>query len=270
MNLFKKASELQEKNIVFAMCTIINAQGSTPRHHAKMIVLTDGSIIGTIGGGPVEKHVVEDAIEAIANRQSGIKKYTLNSAKEGGLQMHCGGEMEVLIEYQGHRPKLMLVGAGHVNHAVYRMAEMLDFDIVVADDRNDFATESRYPHAIGLYCHEDIQKACDQAQIDAMTYVIIATKDCDEKALRAVINRGAAYVGVIGSRRKISIIRQHMEADGFTEQQLNALYWPIGLDLGGETPEEIAISMLAEVIKIKNHAGGGHLRDNLLAKIYKE
>ncbi len=251
MNLHQEAARLTEQNKRFAWTVIVSAKGSTPRNKAHMIVLEDGSILGTIGGGIAEKRVIEEALEALREGRSRSVQLTLNSDAKGGLPMHCGGDMSVFIDVSLCRPKLLLIGGGHVNLAVYRLGIFLGYECHIVDERPEFASAERYPEAAGLYTDPSLAVAVGQAPVDEDTAVVIATKDADEIALRAVFNRGAGYIGVIGSRRKVTIIRNHLLADDYPLESLNRIFAPIGLDIGSETPEEIAVSILAEVMRVK-------------------
>lgn len=266
MNLYQEAARLSEENKRFAWTAIVSSKGSTPRSKAHMIVLEDGSIIGTIGGGLAEKTVIEAAVEAIQEGCSRSINLTLNSEAKGGLPMHCGGDMTVFIDVNGAHPKLLLIGGGHVNQAVYRLGRFLGYECLVVDERPEFASRERYPEATGLFTASSLEEAIGMAPIDEDTTVVIATKDADEIALRGVFNRGASYVGVIGSRRKVTIIRGHLLEDGYPKESINRVYAPIGLDLGAETPEEIAVSILAEILKVKSGKTGDSLSEALQNK----
>lgn len=264
MNLYQEAARLSDQNKVFAWTAIVSSKGSTPRNKAHMIVLEDGSIIGTIGGGLAEKTVIEEAVAAIHEGCSRSVSLTLNSDAKGGLPMHCGGDMTVFIDVNGISPRLLLIGGGHVNLAVYRLGRFLGYECLVVDERPEFASGDRFPEAAGLFTAPSLAEAIEAAPIDGNTAVVIATKDADEVALRGVFHRGAGYVGVIGSRRKVTIIRGHLLEDGYSKESIDRVCAPIGLDLGSETPEEIAVSILAEVLKVRAGATGNSLSDTMV------
>lgn len=266
MNLYQEAARLSDQNRRFAWTAIVSSKGSTPRNKAHMIVLEDGSIIGTIGGGLAEKTVIDEAVEAIREGCSRSVNLTLNSDAKGGLPMHCGGDMTVFIDVNGISPKLLLIGGGHVNQAVYRLGRFLGYECLVVDERPEFASRERFPEAAGLFTAPSLAEAIEGAPIDENTAVVIATKDADEVALRAVFHREAGYVGVIGSRRKVTIIRGHLLEDGYSKESIDRVYAPIGLDLGSETPEEIAVSILAEVLKARTGKTGISLSESLRNK----
>ncbi|MEW5813783.1 MAG: XdhC/CoxI family protein [Spirochaetota bacterium] len=261
MNLYKEAARLSAENVPFSIAIIIESKGSTPRHTGKMIVLEDRRIIGTIGGGFAEKFVIDEAVKAIKEDKSRIVEYKLNSDIKDGIPMLCGGNLKVFIEVNKRRPRLVLLGGGHVNYALSKFAALLDYELIVVEDREEFGNKERFPTAKELYVNADITAAVEKVIIDNNTYIIIATKDADEKSLRKVIDSEAAYIGVIGSRRKAKIIMKHLEDDKFDTGRFERLHLPIGLDIGSETPEEIAVSILAEIMKVKSEATGKSFTD---------
>lgn len=263
MNIFEEIVNLQKQNQCFAAATIISSKGSTPRHTAKMIVKQDGSIIGTIGGGLAEVFVIEEAVKAIQQKQSKVVEYILNRDAQGGIQMFCGGALSVFIEVISPRPKLVIVGAGHVGMAVAKLAAVLEYQIIVVDDRQEFANQQLYPMAQEIYFDEDIVKALEQVLVDENTYIAIFTKDADERVLRKVIQSETAYIGMIGSKRKAVKILQQLQMEDIEEEKIQSVHTPIGLDIGAETPEEIAVSIIAEIMKVKNKAVGKSLKDKL-------
>ncbi|MDO9592212.1 MAG: XdhC family protein [Erysipelotrichaceae bacterium] len=261
LDLYKSASDLMKANKPFALATIIESKGSTPRHSGKMIVLPDGSIIGTVGGGLAEKTVIDRALAAIKAGRSELVEMKLNSEVENGLAMHCGGALKVFVEVHMTRPCLVLAGGGHVNQSLYYFALELGYDVMIVEDREAFGNTQRYPEAKAIFVHEDMLEAMKQVEIEPNMYVVIATKDSDEKALRAVIDSDAAYIGLIGSRRKVGIVLDHLRADGIDEALIEKVHSPIGLDIGAETPAEIAISILAEILKLISAASGRSLKE---------
>lgn len=261
LDLYERASELVKANVPFAMATIVESKGSTPRHSGKMIVLEDGEIIGTIGGGLAEKTVIDRAVEAIKQGKSEMVEMILNSDAADGLPMHCGGGMKVFVEVHATRPTLVLAGGGHVNMSLYNYALELGYDVIIVEDREAFGNPVRFPGAREIHVHEDMEKAMGMVRVHSNMYIVIATKDSDEKALRAVIRSDAAYIGVIGSRRKVGIILGHMKEEGVDAAFIERIHAPIGLDIGAETPPEIAISILAEVLKVMKRASGRSMKE---------
>lgn len=263
MNIFKEIVKLQEKNLAFAIVTIIKSKGSTPRHVGKMVVKEDGAIIGTIGGGPSEKYVVGKAIEAIKNNKSEIVECMLNGDVEGGFKVYCGGSITFFIEVIEKKTNLVIIGAGHVGLVLAKIAEGMDYSITIVDDREDYANENLYHMAKDIFIDLDIAKAVKKVSFDLNTYVVIATKDVDESALREVIKNDTKYVGMIGSKNKGKKIKEHLMVEGVSKEKLDFVNVPIGLDIGAETPEEIAVSIMAEILKVKNNASGNFLKDKM-------
>lgn len=254
---YQRVSELLEVNSrAFAICTVVETKGSTPRHSGKMIVFENGESEFTIGGGPAEKGSIDLAVQAISENRSQLAEWILNKDQPGGLGVECGGKMLIHIEVFPMRPQLVLVGAGHVNYALFKWAMDLNFDVLIIDDREAVLSDNRFKTAKAVVYNEAIDEAVREAlpQLNQRSYVVIATKDADEKALRPFGGMKLPYIGVIGSRRKVGKIREHLLADGYEAEWLNQVYMPIGLDIGGETPEEIAISIWGEILMVM-HGG---------------
>ncbi len=268
MELFQAAAELREKNTPFAIATIVSSKGSTPRSNAKMIVINEDTIIGTIGGGLAESYIIRESVSCLKTGESKIIGYTLDSGtSKASIAMTCGGDLEVFIEVIVPRPELLIIGGGHVALQIAHLAETLDYSITVVENRKEFISEERFPMARQLFYHKNITKAAEMTTIDKNTYIVICTGSVDEAALRSVINSDAAYIGILSSRRKISLIMNHMLDDNFDEAKLSAIYAPIGLDLKAETPEEIAFSILSEIRMIQSRATGRSIKqkyDNLI------
>ena len=256
MNIFQEAANLKNKNQPFAMATITEAKGSTPRHEAKMIVRPDGKIIGTIGGGLSEAYIIKEALKVIKNKQSCSATYVLNRTAKKGLDMDCGGKLSVFIEYIACEAKLVIVGGGHVSLAIAKMAEMMGLFIIIVETREEFGNASRFPFAHEVIYHPEWEKALDQLTLTKDDYLVLVTGSWDELILKQVIKKPSAYIGMMGSRRKIATIMQHLKNERFTTQQLQKVHAPIGLDIGAETPEEIAISILSEIMKVKSETSG--------------
>lgn len=251
MDIFKKVVDLQQENTkAFALCTVVSTKGSCPRKSGRMLVLEDGTPIGTIGGGPAEWYVINAAKALIARGQSDLIEVVLDKNHPNGLQMTCGGQMMVHIESFLTRPKLVLVGAGHVNQAIFNLAKGLNFDLYLVDDRLETKANAHFNMAKAIYVASDIESALSEAlpYIQGDTYIVIATKDNDEAALGALLFSKCRYIGLIGSKRKCHLIQQNLAQTDEALLWLKAVNMPVGLDLGSQTPEEIAISVLAEVI----------------------
>src|SRR3954463_4317848 len=237
-----------------ALVTIVATTGSTPqRVGAKMLVFGDGRIVGTIGGGCYENDAFGKAREAILSRAPQLVHYELDDdfAQETGLI--CGGQMDVYIEPIQPSPELYIVGAGHVGFHLARIAEDVGFRVHVADDREKFANAERFPTAAEVIV-EDIPSWIARAAIPAHAYVVIVTRGHtnDLEALRALAPRNLRYLGLIGSRAKVARIYDELSASRMPTDLLTRVHAPIGLDIGAVTPQEIAVSILAELIAVKH------------------
>ncbi|OHD77818.1 MAG: molybdenum hydroxylase, partial [Spirochaetes bacterium RIFOXYC1_FULL_54_7] len=251
MDLFSKASELNGSNTPFALATIVSSSGSTPRGKAKMIVLADGSTFGTVGGGLVEAKVIEEARKAIDFDRPVMLDYALDHGHgPESLDMECGGAMKVLVEVFGARPRVLIAGGGHVGLEIAKLARTIGYRVAVVDDRPDFVTSERFPMAAELYVQPDLEAALAAAPVDRNTCVVIATNAGDERALRRFVGSDSRYLGFLGSRRKVRVLLDKLRAEGFTKEELDRIRAPIGLDLGAETPEEIAVSIIAEIMAV--------------------
>jgi len=262
MEFFAKAAELTAANIPFAIATIVEASGSTPRDKAKMLVTASGPVAGTVGGGAIEAAVIEEARRAIALDRPIMLDYSLDHGPgAGSLPMECGGSMRVYVEAFGSRPRLVVVGAGHVGQAIARAAKAVGYRVTMVDDRPDYATAERLGFADELYVDADLEAAMAAAPSDGRDCVVVSTPShrSDEQAIRRYVGADCRYLGVLGSRRKVAAMFSRMRADGVPEERIASVRAPIGLDLGAETPEEIAVSVLAEIMAVVSGRDGAPL-----------
>jgi xanthine dehydrogenase accessory factor len=234
--------------------TIVRANGSTPqRTGAKMLVFADGRTVGTIGGGCYENDALGRAREAIATGKPLLVKYDLNDdfVQESGLI--CGGQMEVYIDPIAPAPRLYIIGAGHVGFHLARMASEAGFRIHVVDDREKFANADRFPAADDVVV-DDIGRWLHDADLAPAAYVVVVTRGHthDFEALRALAARDLRYLGLIGSRAKVTRIFDALEAEGMPQACLAKVHAPIGLQIGAVSPQEIAVSILAELIAVRH------------------
>ena len=256
MEPFSIAAEAVAQGQPFALCTVVRVEGSTPRDiGSKMIVYADGRTEGTVGGGKMEALVIEAAVWAITEGRSCLVSHQLHDVQEGDPGI-CGGSIEVFIDVAAPQPTLLLVGAGHVALPAAQMAHMSGFRVVVLDDRADMASEERFPQAAERIA-ADIVQTLRNYTVTPQTYIVIVTRGhaLDEEALREVIGSPAAYVGMIGSRRKVKVIMDHLREEGVDETLIQWVHSPIGLDIGSETPAEIAVSIVAELIAVRRGKG---------------
>jgi xanthine dehydrogenase accessory factor len=222
-----------------------------------MIVLADASTFGTVGGGIAERYVIDEAVECIRFDRSAMVEYSLDrEGKRTSIEMDCGGSMKVFIESVSPGPRLLLIGGGHVSLEIARIAAQVGFRVVIVEERPGFCSAERFPMAAELYLGSDLDEAMASAPVDGASYVVIATSSSDERALRYYINCDTAYTGMLGSRRKVRVVRNRLAEEGVAEERLAAVRAPIGLDIGAETPSEIALSIVTEILTIRNGRSG--------------
>lgn len=249
MNLFEKAAQLSAQHTPFAVATIVASRGSTPRSRAKMIVLEDGTTFGTIGGGLAERYVIDEAITAIRFDRSRLVSYSLDrEGKQTSIAMDCGGSMEVFIEAVSPGERLVIIGGGHVSLEIARLGALGGFRVEIVEERPEFCSAERFPMATRLHLGRDLDEAMESAPVGERDFLIIATSSSDERALRHYITSGAAYIGMLGSRRKVKLLMNKLRSEGFGEELLSAVKAPVGLDIGAETPPEIALSIVSEMV----------------------
>jgi len=252
--VFAAVAAALERGEPAALVTIVSTTGSTPqRVGAKMLVFGDGRIVGTIGGGCYENDAFGKAREAIATRAPQLVHYELSDdfAQETGLI--CGGQMDVYIEPIEPSPELYIIGAGHVAFHLARLAAEVGFLIHVVDDREKFANAERFPTAAEIIV-DDIPSWIARVSLPAHAYAVIVTRGHtnDLEALRALAPRDLRYLGLIGSRAKVARIYDALTEERMPADTLMRVHAPIGLDIGAVTPQEIAVSILAELIAVKH------------------
>ena len=252
--VFAAVAAALERGEPAALVTIVSTTGSTPqRVGAKMLVFGDGRIVGTIGGGCYENDAFGKAREAIRNRTPQMVRYELDDdfAQETGLV--CGGQMDVYIEPIEPSPELYVIGAGHVGFHLARLAHEVGFRVHVADDREKFANTDRFPTAVEVIV-DDIPAWIGRANLPPHAYAVIVTRGHtnDLEALRALAPRELRYLGLIGSRAKVARIYEELSKSDMPADALARVHAPIGLDIGAVTPQEIAVSILAELIAVKH------------------
>jgi len=239
------------------LCTVVSAQGSTPRSAgAKMVVFPDSQTVGTIGGGEMESLVIKEALEALEENLPRTLEYAMSEPKRGDPGV-CGGTVQIYIEPITPAPTLAVAGAGHVGKAVVFLANWLGFRVVITDDREEFCTPEKIPLADAYYPIQlaDLPK---HLKINRQTYLVLTTRNVmiDVAGLPALLESGASYIGIIGSRRRWATTRKHLVEQGIAEEILDRVISPMGLEINAETPEEIAVSILAEIIMLRNGGDG--------------
>ena len=252
--VFAALGEALSRGEEAALVTIVSSNGSTPqRVGAKMLVFGDGRIVGTVGGGCYEYDAIGVAKQVLASRKARTVKYDLNDdfAEETGLV--CGGQMEVFIEPIEASPSVYIFGAGHVGYYLGRVIHEAGFGVHVIDDRAAFANAERFPQAASIVV-DDIPQWLARTAIPATAYAVIVTRGHrnDLDVLREIAPRELRYIGLIGSRAKVARLYDAVVAEGrIAPEQLERIHAPIGLDLGAVTPQEIAVSIAAELIAVR-------------------
>jgi len=250
MNLLNEIETIRRNGIKAVLCIIVQTKGSTPRKvGAKMIVKEDGSIIGTIGGGNLEKKVIENGLQQIEKNEPKLYKHDL-------LHQHnmcCGGSVDIYIEPILQMKKLYIFGAGHTGNALAQIANPLDFDIYIIDDRKEYVDDIKVEGVNKM--NLDYKTVLPSLPFDDKTFIVIMTyeHEFDRDILSYCIKQPYAYLGMIGSERKVKLTKKmFIEGKLATKKELEKIDMPMGISINAEGPEEIAISILAKLIKVKN------------------
>ncbi|MGA9192475.1 MAG: XdhC family protein [Anaerolineales bacterium] len=257
MSIYSRLAALEAQGKEAVLVTVVAARGSVPRHEgSKMLVLPDGSIEGTIGGGEMEHRVIEEALAALKDDRLRVQEYTFQDPAQGDVGV-CGGEIQVVIEPVKPSPSLLVIGAGHVGNAAAHLGKWLGFEVTVVDDRPEFAESDEVPDVDRVVAcpMEDITDCVD---VHSQTYVLMTTRgvDLDVESLPKLLATPAAYIGVIGSRRRWETTVAQLRQAGISEEQISRVTSPMGLELNAETPEEIAVSVLGQVIMLRRGGSG--------------
>lgn len=257
LDFFQEIAAIRQRSETAAFCTIVHSSGSVPRHiGSKMIVMEDGRLLGSVGGGETENRVIQEARDVMRTGKPHKVVYHLVDPASGDPGI-CGGTVEVFVEPILPDPAVLIVGAGHVGKAVAHLSKWLGYRVVVSDDRAEFCTKENIPEA-------DEFVICNMADlphemtIHVNMFVILTTRGVpvDTAGLPALLETRAPFIGIIGSKRRWITTRKNLLGAGISEEKLNRVVSPIGLELQAETPEEIAVSILAEIQMIRTGASG--------------
>ena len=264
-DIYEEIVEARRSGRKAALATIIARKGSTPRKDAaKMLIFEDGRQSGSIGGGCLEAEACREALAVMRSERPSLLSFDLteDDAEEGGLI--CGGTMEVYVEPILPVPTLIIFGAGHVGQCVAAAVKPLGFKVTVIDDRIKYANSERFPAADVLYA-EPWNDVFAKLPVDGNSYLLIATRGHREDltCLRYALRTPAKYIGLLGSRRKIGLFIEVLEKEGFEAAAFERVYSPVGLEIGSETPEEIAVSIAAELVAVKKNLDVRPLRKAL-------
>lgn len=264
IQILERLIELRAGGEPVALCTVIASEGSTPRHSgSKLLVLADGNFMGSVGGGEMEHLVLAHALNALKDGKPRRVVYNLVDPERGDPGV-CGGTVEVYVEPFLPEPTLVVVGGGHVGKAVAHLGKWLGFRIAVSDDRPEFCTPEANPDADAFY-PVPLSELSNHLRITSQTYLVLTTRgvSVDVAGLPALLNSEAAYIGAIGSKRRWTTALKQLREQGVSDDRLARVHSPIGIELNAETPEEIAVSILAEIVMLRNggtgkpHPGGG-------------
>lgn len=256
-SMFETLAELEKDGRSAALCTVIRERGSVPRHvGSKMIIFADGQIEGTIGGGEMESRVIREARAALNDGTPKIVVYSLVDPK-GGDPGVCGGEMEIFVEPIQPHPLLLVVGGGHVGRALVHLGKWLGFRVALCDDRPEFCSPEWAPGA-DEYWPVPVRELPAKVKFHSQTYIVLPTRGVllDVESLPHLLDVPHAYLGVIGSRRRWAAARQRLQEIGVPAEKLEHVHAPMGLELNAETPEEIALSVMAEIIMVQRGGTG--------------
>lgn len=247
-----------------AHLVITEKQGAAPRSEGTaMVVKANGEIEGTIGGGSIEFEAVKEAINCIESGSNKTVEYGVNVSSETAGEF-CGGNVKVFIKVYVPEEKIVIVGAGHVGYNLYKFADMLGYDVVILDDREGFLSNERYPNVLSMY-YGDIIDNLGKIAIDHNTYVMVCSSShlSDENILMEVLKNSPKYIGMLGSKKKVATIFKSLLKRGVSEEKLSKVNSPVGIGLGGSTPEEVAFSIMAEIHVIKNEGKLKHMKKDL-------
>ena len=252
-DIYESIANLRRRGEKAVLATIVSTSGSAPRKEsAKMLVLADGKIIGTIGGGAIEYQAYQESLKLMNGNESKLAHYELTNADASKEGMTCGGIVDVFLEPIKPFPSLIIFGGGHISYFLARIGKMVDFRVTIIDDRPEFANHERFPEADETIA-EDMASVTKRLEINGSSYIVIVTRGHmkDEQVLEWAVTTPAGYIGMIGSKRKIKTSFTYLQTKGIAKEQLDKVHSPIGLAIGAETPEEIAVAIMAEIIQVR-------------------
>ncbi len=259
-DIFEELVAAKQAGEPVALAVVVKARGSVPRHTGtKMLIYDDGRTSGTIGGGEMEARIVEEALASLEDNATRYVPYSLVDPGRGDPGV-CGGEVEVYVEPNLPPLTMFVIGCGHVGQAVSKLAKWLGYRVAVSDDREGMATPETMPEA-DTYLEGPLESVLKDFKVTSNTYIIAVTRNVliDRQILPKLLDTPAPYIGVIGSLRRWEETRKLLVEDGMTGEQLNRFHSPIGLELEAETPEEIALSIMAEVVMTYRGATGSRM-----------
>jgi xanthine dehydrogenase accessory factor len=262
-DIYEEMASLRAKGMRGALATIIAHKGATPRKEmAKMLIRSDGYQIGTIGGGSIEAEVFREAHGIMETGTARLLSFDLTGIDPEESALLCGGSMDVYVEPIIPDPTLIILGAGHVSKAAAEIAKLIGFRIVIVDDRPKHANADLFPMA-DVFHVGPMEKVLKEIPVSETSYIFIASRSrqFDLICLRFAVQSPAKYIGMLGSGAKNRALLQQIEKEGVDPKKFERVCVPVGLDIGSETPEEIAVSMAAELIASRKNLKVSQLRD---------
>ena len=255
MDIYDEIVRLRRQGHKCALATIVQVNGSIPSYEsAKILVREDGSMTGTIGGGCVEAEVWNAAREVIETEKPRHLSFSLgqDAAYDNGLI--CGGQLNVFVEPILPQPRAFIFGAGHISKSLSKVASLAGFATVIVDDRETFANRERFPEADEIYAGE-YEEVFPRLDVNHTSYLIIVTRGHrdDMRVLRWALSTPARYISMIGSKRKVLGVMKELEKEGMPREAFERLFAPMGLEIGAISPEEIAVSVVAEMIAVRRN-----------------
>ncbi len=260
-----------EEGYDFVVARVVGTKGSAPRHRDACLLMRDGGhTVGTVGGGLLEAETEKLCRQMLQTKEKSMTyEFILDEkqkGKDGALEMGCGGDATIQIDYISaadpgnfieefkEMDRAFIFGGGHVAKALEPVLRHIDFETVIVDDREEYANPDRFPQAEQTVVCSDFDHCFDDIEVDQDSYLIIVTRGHrgDLTVLRQALRKPFAYLGMIGSRRKNNLLFDQLREEGFTEEELSRVHAPIGLEIGSETPEEIGISIAAEIIQVRS------------------
>ena len=259
MDVYEELVELRRAGQKCAVATIVEVAGSIPSFQsAKMLIRQDGSMVGTIGGGCTEAEVWQAARDVIDSEKPRMLQFNLGQEAAYDNGLICGGQLNVYVEPVLPVPKALIFGAGHISKSLSKVATLAGFGTIVVDDRESYANRERFPEAVDVIA-EEYEDVFQRLPADDATYAIIVTRGHrdDMRVLRWAVDQPLRYIGMIGSKRKTLEVAKHLRKEGVVLRKLSRIHAPMGLDIGAVTPEEIAVAVVAEMIRRRRHPGQG-------------
>ena len=260
MEFAKRILQAEQNAVPHVLATIVETCGACPRKAgSRMLVYADGSVFGSIGGGKAERDAVQDALEIMDTGQPVLKVYGIQSSEDAAMQ--CASRITVFLQPAEKRPRLVVVGGGHVGKAVLQFGQMMGFETLLLDDRTEAFLEDAKAYAHRFILVQDYYQDIAMLSLDKSYCVLCAWgHQQDMDALRGVLEQTPAYIGMLGGKHKIHSIFETLKDAGVSEQALRQVHTPCGLDLGGQTPNEVALSVIAQVQAIRYARPGGFLK----------